>query len=95
MLGSRHGYRTETGPDIAGGISEADTYTCQHCNHVHRVAAGAKGQMQLTWCKKCMGLVCPACAALPCDPMAAKLERWEAMRDWRPGQALPFNPYRI
>lgn len=75
--GKALGYMVETGP---GGTREADTFTCQHqmsgCRGV--VAVQPYGMNNLSWCKKCGGLVCenPACH-FRCDPVEAKLERQE------------------
>lgn len=63
--------------DLKVEVAAYDTMTCQHCNSVEVIPPYST--INLTWCKKCMGLVCKRCAAKPCDPVERKLERQEAM----------------
>ena len=58
------GYLCETGDGKI--VRELDTGTCQHCSKVFTVESTAQAKLILTWCKKCMGLVCPICATKSC-----------------------------
>ena len=69
------GYAVVTSPD---GQREADTFTCNHCNHLVEVKAGEKAEDIGGFCKLCMELVCPRCAGGPCVPFEKKLEQQEA-----------------
>ena len=77
------GYLYETGDGKV--VRENDTGTCQHCSKVFNVDPGPAGKLKLTWCKKCMGLVCPQCAANPCFRFVdeqEKLQRKIESQSW-------------
>jgi hypothetical protein len=52
-----HGYHVEWDPQ-GGKPIEHDTYTCQHCGVVTIV----RRDTPQAWCKRCMAMVCEACA---------------------------------
>jgi len=53
-----HGYHVEADPQSGGLGMENDTYTCQHCGAITIMRRGTPQ----AWCKRCMGMVCEACA---------------------------------
>lgn len=60
-------------------LQEQDSFTCYHCNTVHVVKPGQKGEDIGGLCKCCMQLICSACVDRGlCDPFEKKLERTEA-----------------
>lgn len=63
-----------------GGIrQEADTFTCQHCNHIVIVRPKCDPADLGGMCRLCMKMICPKCVDVgTCDPIEKKLERWEA-----------------
>lgn len=69
------GYATLTSPD---GVSEADAFTCFHCNAIRHVKARQDPAEIGGICKGCMQLICEKCLGGGCDPFLKKLERWEA-----------------
>lgn len=72
----QEGYYAYTDPDKS---REGASFTCQHCNRVHFLKHGEDPANIGGLCKVCMGLICPQCSALDrCDPIEAKIERWEA-----------------
>jgi hypothetical protein len=56
------------------GTSEADTYTCWHCNRIVHVKPGAIPDELGSMCRNCMHMVCPRCAPFGCIPWLKKLE---------------------
>jgi hypothetical protein len=70
------GYTYST--DLDGKIHEQDTMMCVHCNRHISLKAFERPEDLGGFCNKCMGLICPDCAKLKaCDPLEAKLDRWE------------------
>lgn len=69
------GYACISSPD---GISEVDTFTCFHCQHVVHVKPKMDPAEMGGLCKQCMKLVCPHCVGKGCTPFLKKLERMEA-----------------
>lgn len=71
---------------MQAGTFETDTVTCGHCGGVTTVAPFRDAADDVgALCKKCMKVVCRHCVnndrnALACDPVEAKLERWEKAR---------------
>ena len=64
--------------DYDGNTTEGETFMCAHCNRHTHVKPFQSASTVGGLCKRCMGLTCPECAALgDCDPLEAKLERWE------------------
>lgn len=68
------GYASISSPD---GLTEADTFSCSHCNRVVHVKAKADPASLGGLCKNCMGLICQTCVGGGCDPFEKKLERAE------------------
>ncbi len=69
---------------MRAGVFETDTYTCGHCGRVTTVAPRIDPADVGALCKKCMKVVCRHCVnegrstgVISCDPVVAKLERWE------------------
>jgi hypothetical protein len=62
LTGKPHGYHEESGPGMLGRSGsfhqEHDTHTCQHCGAITLM----RKDTQQAWCKRCMGMVCEACA---------------------------------
>lgn len=70
------GFTFET--NLNGLMLEGETYMCAHCNRHTAVKPYQRPEDMGGLCKRCMGLTCPHCAAQgDCDPLEAKLERWE------------------
>jgi len=70
------GYGVVMGP--LGVEQETDTFTCRHCNSVHRVKpfcdpADLGGQ-----CRLCDAPICPKCVGKNCTPFEKRLEIVEA-----------------
>ena len=64
--------------DYDGNCHEGETFTCAHHGGVVHVKPFQRPEDIGGLCKVCMGLLCPRCAAEgDCDPLEAKLERWE------------------
>ena len=52
------------------------TRTCQHCGTVVQIKRSI--QEDTGWCFKCSQIICLKCVELgACDPIEAKLGRWE------------------
>lgn len=76
------GYAILEDPDL--GAEEWDTRTCAHCNKVEHVPHGCDPVELGGLCYCCMGLICSECVkADKCDPLEAKLERWERRDEFR------------
>jgi hypothetical protein len=68
-------------------VLEQDTFTCVHCGHIVKLVLKPRINRPLTcnevdaknvsWCSRCNDYICDPCRATPCDPMQAKLDRWE------------------
>jgi hypothetical protein len=57
-------------------VTEHDTSTCAHCGHITIIRRSV--EQDTGWCFKCTRLICLRCVALGgCDPIEAKLGRWE------------------
>jgi len=63
--------------EIGAGITERDTFSCMHCNHVVHVKPKAPMDEFGSMCRNCMKMVCPKCAGGPCVPFMKKLEMAE------------------
>lgn len=61
---------------ISEGITEFDTATCAHCNHVVHIKPGWTPKIHV--CKSCYKFVCEPCTAHGCTPFEKKLEEQEA-----------------
>lgn len=58
------------------GVREFDTITCAHCGAVTIIKRSVAEDTG--WCFKCTKLICLNCVKLgACDPIEAKLGRWE------------------
>ena len=61
-----------------GGMHEADTYTCGHCNRVTHVKPRQRPEDIGGRCSCCNCLMCLECTAKQtCDPLEEKLRRME------------------
>lgn len=65
------------------GNSEADTFTCGHCQTIVLVKPFADPADMGGRCTCCDKLICPGCTGKGCDPVEEKLKRWEAEYDAR------------
>lgn len=66
------------GVDVDGGLHEADTFTCFHCNKVVIVKPKCDPAELGGMCRICCKMICPSCVDLGrCDPMEEKLARAE------------------
>jgi hypothetical protein len=54
-------------------LVEMDGYTCQHCMHNVKVTK----QVDVHWCKTCMGVICDRCWNKPCSPFMKRIEELE------------------
>jgi hypothetical protein len=71
------GYAVTVGVD--GQKTEADTFTCAHCQRVVMVKPKATASECGGWCGRCAKPICPSCAAKPgCAPFEKQLERIES-----------------
>lgn len=71
-----HGFTFET--TLEGNVLEGDTMMCGHCGRHSQLKAFVRPEDIGGWCQKCMSPICARCAAeKTCDPMEAKLDRWE------------------
>lgn len=70
------GYFVCTDPD--GGVEEASTFTCSHCNRVVIVKPKADPGTIGGLCYLCDKMVCPTCTGKSCVPFEKKLEAMEA-----------------
>jgi len=70
------GYATITDPDR--GLTELDTFTCNHCNCVKHVKPRENPEDIGGLCKVCMKLICSKCVGQPCVPFLEKIARLEA-----------------
>jgi len=75
------GYSIITDPAMPRA-QEADTFTCQHCNHVVFVKPMCDPAEMGGRCTCCDGLICKHCVGKGCDPMEEKLRRLEARRSY-------------
>lgn len=67
------------GTSVDGNTDETSTYTCGHCNSIHRVRPKERPEDTGGLCKQCMTLICPKCVdAGYCRPFEKQLEAWEA-----------------
>lgn len=62
--------------------TEADTFTCRHCNTVVRVKPMCDPAEMGGRCTLCDKLICKHCVGKGCDPFEKKLERLEARRTY-------------
>ena len=70
------GYTFEIDP--SGKLLEGETFMCVHCNRHTHIRPGERATDIGAYCMRCNGPVCRGCARLgECDPLAAKIERWE------------------
>jgi hypothetical protein len=74
------GYILVTDPDKpASGFTEADTFTCCHCQRIVVVPPRASASDSGGWCGRCAKPVCGPCADKgSCTPWEARMERMEA-----------------
>lgn len=70
--------------NMRAGVFESDTFSCNHCGRITHVQPMTDAADVGALCKKCMKVVCRHCVNLgrstgviSCDPLFAKLERWE------------------
>lgn len=80
------GYSIVSGP--APGTGEWDTFTCAHCNTLHRVKPMAAADEMPDVCHLCgdknrPSFICKACLGKGCDPFEEKLLRMEAKQRFR------------
>jgi hypothetical protein len=65
--------------DPVAGISEQDSFTCNHCSHVVTVMPRQRPEDLGGLCKQCMQLICPRCVdKMICEPWERKMEKIEA-----------------
>lgn len=57
------------------GVTERDTFTCNHCNTVKHVMPQERAEDIGGLCKSCMGLICAGCVGKPCVPFTEKVDR--------------------
>jgi hypothetical protein len=69
------GYAVST--DLEGRVSEADSFTCAHCNSVTLVRAGQRAADLGGFCRLCSKLICSKCAGGDCTPFEKKLQQME------------------
>ncbi len=74
------GYATWTGPE---GLTERDTFTCNHCNGVVFVKPNCPVTEAPDMCRMCMRMVCARCADAQargggCVPFERQCEQIEA-----------------
>lgn len=83
-IGGGEGYGIAIAP--LGMHEEHKWFTCQHCNHAHRVEAMCRPEDAGGLCKICMKLICPSCVGKPCYPFEKRITDYEnrqyAMRDY-------------
>jgi hypothetical protein len=71
-----HGHTYEITTD--GGTVSGDTFQCGHCGRHSQLKAFVRPEDMGGFCQKCMQPICSRCAGeKTCDPMEAKLDRWE------------------
>lgn len=70
------GYAVISDPEM--GLSEADTFTCCHCNRVTVVKPKSSPDEFGSMCRLCMKMVCAKCAGQGCTPFEKRLEAIEA-----------------
>lgn len=74
------GYLLNDNRASGGTKDECDTASCRHCQAVIPLRPRKGIVKQRTrgayWCFRCAGPVCEVCVRQPCDPIAAKIERW-------------------
>jgi hypothetical protein len=64
--------------DYNGNVHEGETYMCGHCGAHKHVRPRERPEDIGGLCKRCMKLLCPGCVENgDCDPIEAKLDRWE------------------
>lgn len=63
--------------NIDGSVTEADSFTCAHCNKVTLVHAGEKASELGGFCRLCDKHICANCVDGPCVPFEKKLQRIE------------------
>lgn len=63
--------------NIDGSVSEADSFTCAHCNSVTLVHAGQRAADLGGFCRLCSKLICSRCAGGDCIPFEKKLQKLE------------------
>jgi hypothetical protein len=59
------------------GTREADTFTCNHCQKVVAVKAGASPTDLGGYCGGCSKMICPKCVGKACLPFEKLFERLE------------------
>jgi len=87
MRGTK-GYLIITDPDPQRSKGETareeyDTFTCAHCNTVHKVKPMAKTFEAPGRCFQCDQLICQKCLGFGCTPFERKLEEMEARDRFR------------
>ena len=68
--------------------SEADTFTCGHCQKIVVVKPFMDPADMGGRCTCCDALICPDCVGKACDPIEEKLKRWEAQHEARRSYGL-------
>ncbi len=63
-----------------GGLKEADTYTCSHCQRI--VVVNPERTRERGYCRKCDHVICDECVAimhatLTCTPIAKVFEQFQ------------------
>lgn len=70
------GYLVGTGPE--GLVSEADTFTCSHCQKIVIVKPMCDPADMGGRCGICDTLICPKCVGQGCAPWEEKMKRMES-----------------
>lgn len=58
-------------------VSEVDTKTCAHCQHIIEIPNRRKLTEVADFCRLCMAIICLDCAGKPCRPHLRAIEEAE------------------